>query len=210
MKPGTVYLITNKENGMRYVGATSTSLEKRWHGHVCLSKRTKSVLGAAIVAYGRDAFTIEPLAICYGREELAETERLLTAALKTFEPHGYNRKLGHKHSDGTKEAMLGRVPWQKGKPSAMKGVPRTKKTRKKISAALKGRTPSAEAIANMAAAKTGAIILKKRKQVIDQHGTVYRSVQECADAIGVKISAVSAAVHKRRPHAKGFILDLVE
>jgi len=71
-----VYLITNKNNGMQYVGQTVRTLERRWGSHVSVALRGKgSYLAHTIKAHGPEQFTVEPLHVCgsnHGHEWTAE------------------------------------------------------------------------------------------------------------------------------------------
>lgn len=48
------------------------------------------------------------------------------------------------HSESLKGKNKGRTPWNKGKPSPMKGIPRSEETKRKISESSKGKTFSEE------------------------------------------------------------------
>jgi group I intron endonuclease len=139
-----VYLITNLRNGKRYVGQTTTSLRRRFQAHVDHSRsakrnRSKSALCAAILKYGRDAFTIRLLQSCATQEELDEAERRWISELKTLAPRGYNLRSGGSgagsHSESTKEKL--------------RGYERTPEWRAKLSASMRGRKASEEALRNL-------------------------------------------------------------
>ena len=50
---GKIYKITNKKNGLIYIGCTINSLEKRFGEHLsrCYTSEYKSKLGLAILIY---------------------------------------------------------------------------------------------------------------------------------------------------------------
>ena len=57
-----LYLITNKVNGKRYVGQTTRTVEARWKQH-CWPQNRNGYMQNSIKKYGRDAFTVEELAV---------------------------------------------------------------------------------------------------------------------------------------------------
>jgi group I intron endonuclease len=65
-KKGKIYKITNKENGLIYVGCTVNSLEKRFYEHLyrCFKTDYKSKLYNSMKKYGQENFTIELIEEC--------------------------------------------------------------------------------------------------------------------------------------------------
>jgi group I intron endonuclease len=65
-KIGKIYKITNKQNGLIYVGCTINSLEKRFREHLtrCFTSEHKSKLYNSMKKYGQDNFTIELIEEC--------------------------------------------------------------------------------------------------------------------------------------------------
>jgi group I intron endonuclease len=63
---GKIYKITNKENGLIYIGCTVNSLSYRFNQHLyrCFKTDYKSKLYNSIKKYGQDNFTIELLEEC--------------------------------------------------------------------------------------------------------------------------------------------------
>lgn len=63
---GRIYKITNKENGLIYIGCTINSLEKRFGEHLsrCFSSTHKSKLYNSMKKYGQENFTIELIEEC--------------------------------------------------------------------------------------------------------------------------------------------------
>lgn len=210
MKIGTVYRITNRLTGLAYIGATFRSLSYRWSLHLFLAKKNHTPIARAIREYGRDAFDIEALASCFGREALRETEARLTEYWGTVYPNGYNLKTGDKHHALTKEKMLGRVPWSKGRPSMQKGVPRSTETKEKIRAKLSGYKHTDEMKKRISDSKTGVPNLLGRKPIVDQDGRVYSGVTEAAESIGVTPGAISMVLSGKRKSAKGKTFTFLE
>jgi group I intron endonuclease len=138
---GFIYKITNKENGMIYIGQTIQSLEDRWRQHRKKSS-TCLYLKRAFEKYGIDNFIFEMICSC-DNEELDKLEIQYMTEFNSIVPNGYNLREGGnsgRHNEETKrkisEALKGRtdiINHQLGKPV-------TEETKKKISDALKGRT----------------------------------------------------------------------
>jgi len=83
----SIYVITNKVNGYRYVGITK-DLVSRWKDH----NRSKEVsfLQRAIKKYGKDAFEFEHIADAFSWKNACELEQLLIKEYNSKSPNGYN------------------------------------------------------------------------------------------------------------------------
>jgi hypothetical protein len=69
MARGIVYLITNKENGLKYVGSTLQPMNKEWQSHIQLANRMSSEpLHRAFRQYGIHRFGIQELDECDEKE----------------------------------------------------------------------------------------------------------------------------------------------
>ena len=66
IEKGKIYKITNKENGLIYIGCTISSLDKRFKEHLsrCFTSNYKSKLYNSIKKYGQENFTIELIEEC--------------------------------------------------------------------------------------------------------------------------------------------------
>jgi group I intron endonuclease len=66
IKKGKIYKITNKKNGLVYIGCTINSLKQRFHEHLyrCFKTDYKSKLYNSIKKYGQENFTIELIKEC--------------------------------------------------------------------------------------------------------------------------------------------------
>lgn len=90
-----VYMLTNRVNGKRYIGVTTTSLKRRVQFHVLDAKnKSEKVLARAIRCYGIESFDAVVLYEAASKEEMFAVERGLIAAHGTYVPNGYNRSLG--------------------------------------------------------------------------------------------------------------------
>lgn len=89
---GLIYLVTNLVSGKVYVGQTTSSLKRRWAGHVReASKNSQSPLHRAIRKYSKDAFLIEVLEWCSSIEQLDLMERRWVALKSSNQSSiGYN------------------------------------------------------------------------------------------------------------------------
>lgn len=106
---GYVYLLTNKINGMQYVGQTVRTLKIRFSKHITDSKHGKTYINRAIKKYGIENFTIKQVDIAYNQEELNLIEGVYMAWFNTLAPNGYNLKETidgrGRHSEESKEKM---------------------------------------------------------------------------------------------------------
>lgn len=86
-----IYVYTNENNGMQYVGR-STNLERRILHHI--GKNAKGLLAEAIKSCGLSNFTLRlyPYPDVSGKE-LASIEKAEILRLDTLMPNGYNQQL---------------------------------------------------------------------------------------------------------------------
>lgn len=69
MARGIIYLITNKENGLKYVGSTLQPMNKEWQSHIQLANKMSSEpLHRAFRKYGVHRFGIQELDDCDERD----------------------------------------------------------------------------------------------------------------------------------------------
>ena len=97
----TIYCVTNKVNGKRYIGQTCRTVEARWTTHVASAKRGDGcrILGAAIRKYGEAQFAHEALEIVATRADANAAEARWIADQQTRLPHGYNLAAGGNAGD---------------------------------------------------------------------------------------------------------------
>lgn len=93
-----IYKVTNKINGMVYIGQTCRSLEKRWRQHKDSVKRSYMYgkLKQAIIDYGAASFTVEQIDIAASKEEADEKETYWISFYDSVR-NGYNTGRGGKH-----------------------------------------------------------------------------------------------------------------
>lgn len=110
-----VYLVTNKINGKQYVGRTVKRLEQRWAGHCCAANKGSTLpLHNAIRKYGRNAFSLEVVAITRDAVELSQLEiQWIERTRSAIE--GYNLTtggegaIGYKHTPEALAKMRSRL-----------------------------------------------------------------------------------------------------
>ena len=145
---GEIYMITNKVNNKRYIGQTQqvygrqvrtkqpAGYQRRWFCHVKSADKMKKkkendeleegqkyclILNNAIIKYGVDNFTIEPLLVC-PVEFLDKYEIEFIERYDTVTPNGYNmtqggggqkknapRRLSNKHKQRIGQANKGKL-----------------------------------------------------------------------------------------------------
>jgi len=91
---GKIYKITNKENGLIYIGCTINSLEKRFGEHLsrCFTSTHKSKLYNSIKKYGQENFTIELIEEC-DLNIIYETEKKYIEQYDSYN-NGLNSTIG--------------------------------------------------------------------------------------------------------------------
>lgn len=95
MRTGSIYLITNKTNGMQYVGQTINTVEDRWKQHKNQKARKNDFFHSAIQKYGDENFIVETIEekIPAG-DELDNKEQFYIKKYNTLSPNGYNLTTG--------------------------------------------------------------------------------------------------------------------
>ena len=111
MTVGCIYKITNKINGMSYIGQTIQPLHARFNNH-CGPKSHCKYLRNAILSYGRDEFVIESLLYIKSdnrsnlRHSLNIQESKLIKEFNTVAPNGYNLTSGGDCAKMSAETVL--------------------------------------------------------------------------------------------------------
>lgn len=162
-----VYMITNRVNDMKYVGVTRQGIADRWAKHK--SRHNKSRLKEAIEHFGSLNFTIEVIESHTDLLDAMIAELQNIKRLNTNYPNGYNNL----YTEDCARKISDR----------QKGISKSQEHRDKVSSGLIGLKQSAETVEKR--------VGKVRKQIIDQHGTIYHSVNAAAQAAGVKPCVVT-------------------
>ena len=90
MARGIIYLITNKENGLKYVGSTLLPMNKEWQQHIQSANRMSSEpLHRAFRQYGIHRFGIQELDECDERE-LDQRREDWIIHYNTYDGENYN------------------------------------------------------------------------------------------------------------------------
>jgi len=125
-----IYKITNKLNGMCYVGQ-SKDVCGRWKSHI---SSKKSAIGNAIKTEGVESFIFEVLEECT-EEELNEREIYWIAHFNCTYPSGYNKTSG----GSTNKTITEHTKKKIGKSMTGKALPKSEDTKIKMSEAAKKR-----------------------------------------------------------------------
>ena len=132
-----IYLITDTTTGMKYVGQTSKTIERRFKQH---AQNKKSLIGKAIKAHGWKNFTLETLEVCDTLESANEREMYYIAKLNTLHPNGLNLTEGGDHgarSEETCRKLSAAAKADGRRPPSQAGKPRSQATKAKLSAIAK-------------------------------------------------------------------------
>jgi len=90
---GIIYCATNLQNGMKYIGATSKTLNHRKSGHYCASANRKIHFQEVLQSTPKDMWNWEILEDNILKEDLGRRETYWIIKLDTLEK-GYNRNYG--------------------------------------------------------------------------------------------------------------------
>jgi group I intron endonuclease len=173
-----VYLLTNLENGKRYVGKTKHDLDRRWYNHIQDARGGSSyAIHAAIRKYGRESFNRAVLGEYTTEEEALLAEKKFIAKLGTFGENGYNMCEGGRGAIGFKH-----------RPEAIA----------KLREASKGRKPSA--IALQRSAEVRALGLSDKAKANLKAGQIRRrATQSITEEFRAKITEIIRARPSRGP-----------
>lgn len=208
---GYIYKITNVVTQKVYIGQTTTSIQKRWNSHCSVSNKSNSILQKSIKKHGKEVFQVDLLDSGFDKWDLDQLEIHYINALNTMAPNGYNLRTGGargKHSEETLKKMSESKKGKKfsdehksklsvakkGKPGTWLGKYRSEETKQKLSAAQQGKSRP-----------------NKRKAIIDSNGTVYESLKEAAQKLGLKTTShISGILIGQRKTTKGLSFSYLE
>ncbi len=217
MAYGIIYKLTNKLNGMPYVGKTTRDLDVRFKEHA----KADSYIGRAIRKYGEENFLREVIEECETPEQLDEREIFCIAHFNCKTPNGYNQtdggESGWKHTPKTRARMS---ESHTGKPLSVGhrvaisvahmgeknpnfGKPLSKEHRAKIGAKMseinKGIPKSSEHCAKVSEAKRGETPYKNLSNAITEKQLTYRKLAKLMNITHQSLSRKMSG--KRRFHA---------
>lgn len=139
---GVIYKLVNKLNGKVYVGQTTMTIRRRIQCHIDnakkASKKSISIIGLALVKYGKDNFQVETLQECKTQRTLNKGERVWIENLKSYSPLGYNIREGGGNKGRMAESSKEKLKY-----------PRTKKMRERMSVSAKKRGMSKKQLKNL-------------------------------------------------------------
>ncbi len=167
----SVYKITNRMNGMGYIGVTKRDVKTRWRSHFAFAEKgLKYPLAQAIRDDGRQAFDVTTIAQTETQVEAYEKERAAITLFGTLHPHGYNLALGG-------AGLTGRVF--------------SEETRAKIRAARAGQVghiPGLETRRKQSERRKGSKNYQARPIVLN--GVHYPCIVEAAQITGISVSSI--------------------
>lgn len=168
-----IYAIRYKIDGKTYIGKTVRTLKERISEHVRRGRFLKrpSYIDNAINKYGIDSFEILIIEECTTEDELNEREKFWIKEFNCKFPNGYNLTDG---GEGTSGCVMSEA------------------SRLKIAKINKGRKHTAQARANMAAARTN-----KRAVRCIETGEIFCSIAEAARCSKLSDSHISAVCNKK-------------
>lgn len=231
----TVYVLTCKANGKKYVGMTSREPEKRWvNGFGYYEQR----IYPDIKKYGWDAFEKEIAQTGMEQKEAAELERKLIKEYDSAnEKHGYNRTIGGETLGGSywieetnklrSISKMGEKNPNYGKPGTMKDRKMSEEARKKISAIRKDimKDPVVRAKFLKAAEEARARAVwtpekrEHQKEAVRKRlskkclcvttGEVFNSATEAAKKVGTTTSCVARVCRGERKNVLGLAFQYV-
>lgn len=175
---GIIYKITNKINGVSYVGQTTKTISQRW---TCHKNKNSSCrfLKYAISKYGAENFEIKEVAKCNSIDEMNHRESYYIRLFKSLAPNGYNLTTGGKNKLASEETKQKMRESQIGK----KMSPVSNETKLKISKTLTGRKVPKWIIDGMSKKNSKKILIKPLN-------IVFNSLKEVEEIVGISTTAI--------------------
>lgn len=220
---GVIYRITNKENGLIYIGKTNKSFRSRYGAKWWESTHNR-MLKADVAIFGKDAFSVDIFASGLDPENLVRYEAFSIHSHNCLYPNGYNlkkdvsgpgivseatRKLlrekngGRKHSEKTKKKISAA---HKGvAKNNLKGVPKSKEHRAKIAASRIGKKWNKESREKMTGANNARS--KAVAQLHPQTGIEIKrfpSIGEASREIKINDTAIIRVCKGKNKTAAGY------
>jgi group I intron endonuclease len=166
-----VYKITNRINGMLYIGITTKTIESRWKTHLVWSNWKKPYsLHYAIQQFGSENFSIEQIDEAKSLEELKRLEKKYILQFKCLKPNGYNMTAGgqgvngYKFTDEVRKIMSEKAKLRK---------PISEETRRKLSLSHSGKKMPKEGVEKARLARVGQIRSFEQKSLISEKRRKY-------------------------------------
>lgn len=129
----TVYLRTNKVNGMQYVGQTKNYQVRNCQWNNLKTRYTNKYIDEDRRKYGLDAFETSIIAFVKTKEQADDLETMCIKVLNTIYPNGYNLESGGSCGKKHKETKQKMSEARKGKKHPIYGKKQSEETiRKKI------------------------------------------------------------------------------
>ncbi len=202
-----IYKITNKLNGMVYIGQTvKENPFDRINLHFVKSNHNRYFLQRAIEKYGKDSFEITILDPSVEINQLNDLERLYISQYNSLVPNGYNLKAGGEQggqcSDVTKKAIS---IAKTGKETAAKGKPKSDAHKLAMSVSRKGKQTPAQKLVLTKAVQSLCIKITA-VNIVSKEQRTFASIEECARQLALSPSCISRVLSgaQNRTQHKGW------
>lgn len=135
---GYIYLVTNKINGMKYVGQSiQVDIKARWNGHHSKKRTVGKILYNAYQKYGLNNFDYKIICICFD-EDTDKYEEEYIKKYNTVHPNGYNLLQGGKNRKHNSETLKHLSEIMKGEKHPQYGTKFSEERKKQHSELMKG------------------------------------------------------------------------
>lgn len=187
-----IYKITNLTTGQSYVGQT-IDIERRFAEYRCPKRSHNPKLNADFEKYGIENFEFSILEVCE-KASLDEREQFY---IKKLDP--YYNQIGKPRSAGTRRKLsaAGKRWW-----NALDAESQSRIINNNLTGPRKGHSVNKETREKLRRANLGK--RRFRPVVIIETGQVFPGVKECAEFLGVSLSAVRYNIQGKTDKTKGY------
>ena len=194
-------------NGKVYVGLTCNTPAQRWKGGHGYKHQRR--MWNAVRSYGWHNIRHCIVTVGLTREEACALEASLIETYQSNDPrYGYNATPGGESFEMTEYHKAQISAANKGRPSHMKGVPKSEDHRRKISIANRGKKRTTAHLARQSEYMkqyfaAGGVSPRARRVCCVETGDIFDSVRSAAEWLGVARTTLSDTLNGRSPCCKG-------
>lgn len=210
-----IYKITNTLNNKVYIGQTIHYLFplKRINAHFKKAGNGVDLVYRAFKKYGKDIFSIDLIATALDLHTGNELEKFFIKHFNSLVPIGYNIREGGLNGGKLPKEIIEKIANKnRGKPSKLKGVPKSVEHKQNMSKSRKGFDTNNRKIARKLYMHGHNNISIKAININTNKSYIFKNITECAKVLNLSASCISRTVRniQNRTQHKGYKFEIVD